>query len=72
MVLKLLCNLYGLKDAGRAWFQHPTNGLDAMRFFPTGSNPFIFAEGTIMIVLYVDDCMIISHTNADAKKYPKT
>ena len=65
MVLKLLKNLYGLKDAGRTWFEHLTNGLSSMGFVATASDPCIFTKGTDMICLYVDDCMILSKSKAD-------
>ena len=68
MVLKLLRNLYGLKDAGLTWFQHLSEGLESMDFHPTMSDPCIFVNGTNMIVLYVDDCIILSRTKVEADK----
>ena len=66
MVLKLLRNLYGLKDAGLTWFQYLSERLESMDFHPTMSDPCIFVKGTNMIVLYVDDCIILSQTKAEA------
>lgn len=60
MVLKLLNNLYDLMDGGRTWFEHLTDGLLDIGFVATSSNPCIFTKGTDIIVLYVDDCIIIS------------
>ena len=71
MVLQLIRNLYGLKDAGRTWYEHLTDGLDAMGFIPTASDPCILINGTDIIILYVDDCVIISRTKADADKIYK-
>ena len=68
MVLKLIWNLYGLKDTGRTWYEHLTDGLEAMGFTPTESDPCIFIRGTDIMVLYVDDCIIISRTKADADR----
>ena len=68
MVLKLIRNLYGLKDAGRTWYEYLTDGLDAMGFTPTESDPCIFIRGTDMIGLYVDDCIIIFQTKSDADR----
>ena len=59
MVLKLLKNLYGLKDAGLTWFEHLSKGLNAMGFQPTASDPCIFQNGSNLIVLYVDNCIIV-------------
>ena len=39
MVLKLIRNLYGLKDSGNTWFKHLTEGLEGMGFKPTESGP---------------------------------
>ena len=62
MVLKLLRNLYVLKDAGRTWFEHLTEGLKEMEFKATTSDPCIYKKENDMIVLYVDDCIIISNS----------
>ena len=62
MVIRLVKNIYGLKDAGSTWFEHLAEGLDEMGFKPTNSNPCIFVNGTYVILLYVDDCVIISRT----------
>ena len=62
LVLKLLKNLYGLRDAGLTWFQHLTEGLTSMGFTATSSDPCIFTRGSDIIILYVDDCVIISRT----------
>ena len=43
-------------------------GLDAMGFTPTASDPCILINGTDIIVLYVDDCILISHSKAEADK----
>ena len=66
MVLKLLKNLYGLKDAGLTWFEHLSGGLTKLGFKATSSDPCIFTRGTDMIILYVDDCIIISKTKEEA------
>ena len=62
LVLKLLKNLYGLRDAGLTWYQHLTEGLTSMGFTATSSDPCIFTRGSDIIILYVDDCVIISRT----------
>ena len=37
-----------------------------MDFTATTSDPYIFTNGTDMIVLYVDDCIIISKSKGEA------
>ena len=71
MVLQLIHNLYGLKDAGRTWYEHLTDGLDAMCFITPASDPCILIIGTDKIILYIDDCVIITRTKADADKIYK-
>ena len=61
-------NLYGLKDAGRTWFQHLGEGLERMNFQPTKSDPCVFTRNSDTIVLYVDDCIIISDDKAGANR----
>ena len=66
LVLKLMKNLYGLKDAGRTWFEHLSDGLMSMGFTATSSDPCIFTKDSNIIILYVDDCIIISKTKEEA------
>lgn len=66
MVIKLLKNIYGLKDVSRIWFEHLTNGLSSMGFIATARNPCIFIKCSDMMYLYVDDCIILSKTKSEA------
>ena len=66
LVLRLMKNLYGLKDAGKTWFEHLTDGLTGMGFMSTSSDPCIFIKGSNIIILYVDDCVIMSRTKKGA------
>jgi len=65
-VLLLLKNLYGLKDAGVTWFEHLSQGLSNLGFIPTASDPCVFIQGSNIILLYVDDCVIISRSEGEA------
>ena len=58
----------GLKDAGRTWHEHLTEGVTAMGFTATESDPCIFTHGTNILILYVDDCVILSKNNQDVDK----
>jgi len=53
LVIKLLKNLYGLKDAGRTWFEHLTDRLIHMGFVATSSDPCIFIKGSNTIILHL-------------------
>ena len=66
MVLKLTKNLYGLKDAGCTWFEHLSDGLIDMGFMATSSDPCIFTKDDTIIILYVNDCVILSKSKQQA------
>ena len=68
MVLKLIINLYGLKDAGKIWFKYLTGGLERTGFKPTASDLCIYVRGFNMIVIYAGDCIILSRTEDEANK----
>ena len=70
-VLRLLKNLYGLKDSGLTWFEHLSQGLSAMNFKPILRDPCVFVRGSDILVLYVDDCIIISQSEEEADKIYK-
>ena len=66
MVLKLIRNLYYLKDVGRTWFEHLAEGLEGLGFKPAESDPCIYIRGSNIIILYVDECIIISNSKKEA------
>ena len=68
VVLKLIKNLYGLNDAGLTWYEHLCEGLRHMNFKSTLSDPFIFTRGNSIIIIYVDDCCIISESEEECKR----
>jgi hypothetical protein len=59
-VLKLVKNLYGLKDAGRTWFEHLKQGLEDLDFTSSQVDPCIFYKTNCIIIVYVDDCLIFA------------
>ena len=68
MVLKLIKKLYGLKDTGLTWYEHLREGLRNMNFKSTLSDPCIFTRGNSIIIIYVDDCCIISKSEEECKR----
>ena len=66
MVLLLLKNLYGLKDAGLTWHEHLTSRLTNLGLTPTKNDPCVYTRGGNIIVMYVDDCVIISKSEGEA------
>jgi len=59
-VLKLLKNLYGLKDGGRTWWEHLDKGLSKRGFAPSPSDPSVYLKDGCVILTYVDDILIFS------------
>ena len=60
MVLKLKKNLYGLRDAGRTWWEHLSEGLTEMGFHSTETDQCVFVKDDVIILICVDDCVILS------------
>ena len=61
MVLKLKKNLYGLKDAGRTWWEHLSEGLEKMGFRQCQADQCVFMKDGVVIIVYVDDCLIFAN-----------
>jgi hypothetical protein len=54
--LKLIKNLYGTKQAGRAWNQHLVGSLvGKLKFQQSKVDECVFYQGTTMPLIYVDD-----------------
>ena len=60
-ILLIKKNLYGLKDAGLKWFEHLKSGLvNQMGFSQSDVDPCVFFKEGIIILVYVDDCLLFS------------
>jgi hypothetical protein len=59
-VYKLLQNLYGLKDAGKTWYDHLRKGLLARGWRQSEIDGCLFTKEGIILVVYVDDAILIS------------
>ena len=60
MVLKVVKNLYGLKNASLNWFKMLQKALIGRGFSPSSIDPCIFIRDNCIILVYVDDCIVIS------------
>ena len=58
--MKLLQNLYGLKDTGATWFNHLKKGLLERGFKQSQVDPCLFYKKDLILITYVDDCILIS------------
>jgi transposase InsO family protein len=72
LVCKLRKSLYGLKQAGRAWFEKINTALIDMDFTPLDSDHCVYVrhqEDEVMyIVLYVDDLLLIGSSLMEVKQ----
>ena len=59
-VYKLLKNLYGLKDAGKTWFDFLKKGLFEQGWKQSEIDSCLFTKDGILLVVYVDDAILIS------------
>ena len=68
IVLKLKNNLYGLKDAGLTWWEIISKGFLDLGFEQTDTEPCVFKKENVIILIYVDDCIILSRTKEGLEK----
>ena len=62
VVLQLKKNLYGLKDSGLAWWEMISKGLLDLGSEQTETDQCVFNKENVIILIYVDDCIINSRT----------
>jgi hypothetical protein len=71
LLCRLLRALYGLKQSGRLWHLELRNKLLAHGFVQAESDPSMFIlrsdTGTVLAVVYVDDCLIAGRTQAEVQ-----
>jgi hypothetical protein len=69
-VLKLLKNLYRLnKDARLTWFEHLKDGLVKRGFWQSLVEPCMFIRENLILLVYVDDCIVICPDDEPIMKY---
>jgi hypothetical protein len=61
---RLKRNLYGCKQAARNWFKHLTMGLLKEGFTQSKTDCCLFLRKDCILVVYVDDCLIFSRSDA--------
>ena len=59
-VLKLLHNIYGNKVAGCVWNKYADRGLQEAGFEPSKVDPCLYYKGRVVLLVYVDDCILMS------------
>ena len=59
-MLKLLKNIYGLKQVGRVWNQHFHSGLSKLGYQQSDIDPCSYYKGKLLLAVYIDDCIMAS------------
>ena len=67
-VLKLLRNVYGNKAAGRVWNKYLDKGLREAGLEPSKVDPCLYYMGGVILLIYVDDCILMGIMNAIVDK----
>jgi Reverse transcriptase (RNA-dependent DNA polymerase) len=67
-VVKLIKNVYGLKDASKTWVNHISKGLIEFGFSKSEVDPCLFIKGNLLFCLYVDDAICLTPNKKDADK----
>ena len=68
-VLKLNNNLYGLKQASLNWYDKICDGLIARALVPSVIDPWFYLKNGMMILTYVDDCIIDGRSIKDIDSF---
>ena len=72
-VLKLIKNLYGLKNASKQWFELIRDNLindeeDGLNFKQSQIDPCLFYKDSCVLLIYVDDCLLFVKDKSEATK----
>jgi hypothetical protein len=63
MVLKLLKNIYGLKQAGRVWNSYLVQKLESIGFYPSQIDDCVFFRDDVFFMVYVDVGIFIGNND---------
>ena len=55
--LKLICNVYGQKQAGRVWNKYMDQGMREIGFMPSKFDLCLYYCRPIIFLVYIDDCI---------------
>jgi hypothetical protein len=68
-VLRLRKSLYGLKQASSNWYSYLKKGLEDRGFKESQSDPCVFIRKDMIILVYVDDCVLVSKSSDVIKSF---
>lgn len=61
-ILKLNWSLYGLKQASLNWYKTLQTALQTYGFQPSKIDPCLYIDKDVILLSYVDDCIIVIHS----------
>ena len=64
-VIELKKSLYGLKQAGLNWYEKLKQGLEKRKSIPSKVDPCVFISERVIVLTYVDDCIIMEKAERD-------
>ena len=68
-ILKLNKSLYGLKQASFNWFEKLRQGLLDRHFKPSAIDPCLYFKQGMIIIVYVDDCIIVGKSASEIDSF---
>ena len=67
-VLKLLMNIYGLKQARKVWNDHLHKGLVELGYQQSKVDPCLYYRKNTLLAVYIDDCILAIKEESELKK----
>ena len=68
-ILKLHKSLYGLKQASFNWYEKLKDGLTVRGFTQSQIDPCLYLKKGMLIITYVDDCIIVGNSMLDINTF---
>ena len=66
--LKLICNVYGQKQAGQAWNKYMDQGMRKISFTPSTYNPCLYYRGSTVFLVYINDWIVFGPNEQSINK----
>ena len=61
--LKLICNVYGQKQAGRVCNKYMDRSMHEIGFTPRKFDPCLYYCGSVVFLVYINDCIVLGPDN---------
>jgi hypothetical protein len=68
-ILKLHQNLYGLKQGSYNWYKKLKQGPENRGFTPSAIDPCLFLKKGMIVLTYVDDCIIVGESMSEINSF---